>query len=149
MGAMASEIISLTIVYSTVYSGTDHRKHQSSSSLACVRGIPRWQVNSLHKGPVTRKMFIFDDVIISTSARLTRAFHEGTKHGWLNTPFKWQSTCNILSLTNVVDGKMRITLNVHPSVVTLVRFPHFFGQTADQMYFKRGRRAHYMSLQVW
>ena len=28
MGAMASQITSLTIVYSTVYSGTDQRKHQ-------------------------------------------------------------------------------------------------------------------------
>ena len=38
MGAMASQIISLTIVYSTVYSGADQRKQQSSTSLAFVRG---------------------------------------------------------------------------------------------------------------
>ena len=49
MEAMASEIISLTIVYSTVYSGADQRKHQSSASLAFVRGIHRWPVNSPHK----------------------------------------------------------------------------------------------------
>ena len=30
----------------------------------CVRGIHRWPVNSPHKGPVTRKMFPFDDVIM-------------------------------------------------------------------------------------
>ena len=60
MGAMASQITSLTIVYSTVYSGVDQRKHQSSASLAFVRGT----VNSPHKWPVTRKMFPFDDVII-------------------------------------------------------------------------------------
>ena len=41
MGAMASRITGLTIVYSTVYSGTDQRKHQSSASLAFVRGIHR------------------------------------------------------------------------------------------------------------
>ena len=64
MSAMASQITSLTIVYSTVYSGTDERKHQSSASLAFVRGIHRWPVNSPHKGPVTRKMFPFDDVIM-------------------------------------------------------------------------------------
>ena len=64
MGAMASKITSLTIVYSTVYSGTDQRKHQSSESLAFVRGIHRWPVNSLHKWPVTRKMFPFHDVIM-------------------------------------------------------------------------------------
>ena len=66
MGAMPSQNTSLTIVYSTVYSGADQRKHQSSASLAFVRGIHRWPVNSPHKWPVTRKMFPFDDVIIST-----------------------------------------------------------------------------------
>ena len=65
MGAMASQITSLTIVYSTVYSGADQRKHQNSASLAYVRGIHRWPVNSLHKWPVTRKMFPFYDVIMS------------------------------------------------------------------------------------
>ena len=64
MSTMASQITSLTIVYSTIYSGTDEIKHQSSASLAFVRGIHRWPVNSPHKGPVTRKMFPFDDVII-------------------------------------------------------------------------------------
>ena len=50
MGAMASQITSLKIVYSTVYSGADQRKHQSSESLAFVRGIHRWPVKSPHKG---------------------------------------------------------------------------------------------------
>ena len=65
MGVMASQINSLTIVYSTVYSGADQRKHQSGASLAFVRGIHRSPVNSPHKGPVTRKMFPFDDVIMT------------------------------------------------------------------------------------
>ena len=64
MTAMASQITSLTIVYPSVYSSADQRKHQSSASLAFVRGIHRWPVNSLHKGPVTRKLFPFDDVIM-------------------------------------------------------------------------------------
>ena len=63
MGAIASEIASLTIVYSTVYSDADQRKHQSSASLVFVQGIHRGPVNSQHKWPVTRKMFPFDDVI--------------------------------------------------------------------------------------
>ena len=65
MGAMTSQITSFTIIYSTVYSSADQRKHQSSTSLAFVRGIHRWLVNSPHKGPVTRKMFPFDDVIMT------------------------------------------------------------------------------------
>ena len=55
MGTMASQITSLTIVYSTGYSG---------ASLAFVRGIRRGPVNSPHKWLVTRKMFPFDDVIM-------------------------------------------------------------------------------------
>ena len=50
--------------YSAVYSSADQRKHQSSASLAFVRGIHRWPVNSPHKGAVTRKMFPFDYVIM-------------------------------------------------------------------------------------
>ena len=61
MGAMASQITSLMIVYSTVYSGADQRKHQSSASLAFVQGILWWSVNSPHKWPVTWKMFPFDN----------------------------------------------------------------------------------------
>ena len=64
MSAMASQITGVLIVCLNVCSVADQRKHQSSMSLAFVRGIHRWQVNSPHKGPVTRKMFPFDDVIV-------------------------------------------------------------------------------------
>ena len=56
MGAMASQITSLTIVYSTVHSGADQRNYQSPASLAFV--------NSPHKWPVTRKMSPFDNAIM-------------------------------------------------------------------------------------
>ena len=64
MTGIASQITSLKIVYSTVYSDADQRKHQSSASLAFARIIHRGRVNSPHKWPVTRKMFLFDDVIM-------------------------------------------------------------------------------------
>ena len=64
MSATASQITSLTIVYPIVYSGANQRKQQTSASLAFVRGMQRWPVNSPHKGPVTRKIFPCDDVII-------------------------------------------------------------------------------------
>ena len=67
MGAIASRITSLTIVYSTIYLDVDQRKHQSSASLAFVREIHRGPVNSPHNGPVTRKLFSFDDVIMTAS----------------------------------------------------------------------------------
>ena len=64
MTTMASQITSLTIVYSTVYSEADEWKYQSPASQFFVRGIHRWPVNSPHKGPVKRNMFPFDDVIM-------------------------------------------------------------------------------------
>ena len=64
MGVIVSQIVSLAIVYSTVYSDADQRKHQSSALLAFVWGIHRRPVNSPHKWLVTRKMFPFDDVIM-------------------------------------------------------------------------------------
>ena len=78
MGAIASPITSLTIVYWTVYSGTDQGEHQNSPSQAFVRVIDRSSVNSPHKGPVTRKMFPFDDVIMTrTYAQLRPDFELG------------------------------------------------------------------------
>ena len=44
-------------------------KHQRDASLAFVMGIHRWPVNSPHKGPVTRKMFPFEDVIVYYDSR--------------------------------------------------------------------------------
>ena len=70
MGALGSQIASLTIVYSTVYSGTDQRKHQSSASRAFLQGMHKW--------PVTRKMFPFGDVIKVTSIYI---LFTGEPHG--------------------------------------------------------------------
>ena len=72
--AMVSQITSLTIVYSTVYSGSDQRKRQSSASLAFVRGIHRWPMTMngdrwIPRIPVTRKIFPFNDVIMLCSIR--------------------------------------------------------------------------------
>ena len=64
MSAIASQITDVSTVCSTVCSGANRRKHRSSASLAFLRGTHRWPVDSPHKGPVTRKMFPFDDVIM-------------------------------------------------------------------------------------
>ena len=73
MSAITSQITGISIVYSTVCSGAGQRKHQSSVSLAFMRGIHRWPLNSLHKGPVTRKMFPFDDGIMNLNWVITAA----------------------------------------------------------------------------
>ena len=65
MRAMGSQVTGLANVCSTVYSGADQRKHQSSASLAFFRWNHRWPLSSPHKGPITRKIFRFDVVIMS------------------------------------------------------------------------------------
>ena len=90
MGTIAYQITSLTIVYSIVYSDADQRKHQSSALLAFVWGIHRGPVNSPHKWPVTRKMFLCDGVIMqhlvqvnnkNTNSPHPRSFVRGI-HRW-------------------------------------------------------------------
>ena len=85
MGAIASQITSLTIVYWFVYSDADQRKHQSSASLAFVRGNSpgtgefRGRVNSLHKWSVTRTMFSLHNVIMTCATwRLWLSDQEST-----------------------------------------------------------------------
>ena len=74
MSAMASQITGVSIVCSTICSGADQRKHRSSPPLAIVRGIHRWPVDSPHKGPVTGKVSLFDDVIMGWPAFERRRF---------------------------------------------------------------------------
>ena len=90
MGVKSTQIKGVSIVYSTVCSGADQRKPQTSVSLSLVRRIHRWPVNSPHKGPVTRKMFPFDDVIMI-------AWHS-SKHFRINKlPFeRWVHRDNLL-----------------------------------------------------
>ena len=90
MGTMASQITSLTIVYSFVYSGADQSKHQSSASLVFVWGIHRGPVNSPHKWPVTRKMFPFDDVIMNMGKISLLLFTINSQTKCLTILSKWK-----------------------------------------------------------
>ena len=100
MSVMASLITGVWIAYLTVSSGADQRKHQSSAWLVFARGIHRWPVNSPHKGPVTRKIFPFDDVIMQAlnerrySHFLGNTYHE-LKRRWLHTLFAVQAGVNL------------------------------------------------------
>ena len=64
ISAMASLMTGVSIVYTTVCSAVDERKRQSSASLAIAMEIHWWLVNYPHKGPATRKMLSFDDIMI-------------------------------------------------------------------------------------
>ena len=99
MGTIASRSASLTIKFSTVYSDVDQRKHQSSGSLAFVRGIHR------DKWPVTRKMFPFDDVVMSMAyLDLDPVMHihfAPYRHDL--SPF-----CERLDVTAMIRGELRL-----------------------------------------
>ena len=91
MSLIASQITSLTIVYTTVYSDVHQRKHQSSASLAFVRGIHRGPVNSPHKGPVTRKIFPFDDVIMDSPSVDSKATNQSNSTPHPQTKLNYHS----------------------------------------------------------
>ena len=95
MGAIASQITSLIIVYSIFYSDADQRKHQSSPSMAFVRGIHRGPVNSPHKWPVTRKMFPCDDVIMALSHRNTFIRSGVVSCGWWQDSYASWAVCSV------------------------------------------------------
>ena len=113
IGAMASKITGISIVYSTVYSGAHQRKHQSWASLAFVRGIHRWPVNYPHKEPVTRKMFPFDGAIMIEFTRVScylmiskpkLVFMSHTEiylHQWHYSDDTWASRCLIPPATRL------------------------------------------------
>ena len=108
MGATASQITSLTIVCTTVYSGADQRKHQSSASLVFVWGIHRGPLNSPHKWPVTQKMFSFDDVIMENPLHIAHMMETTQILNmnyaiWHKTSFATTSLQQILVFLNVAS----------------------------------------------
>ena len=111
MSAMASQITSLTIVYASVYSGTDQRKHQSSTSLAFVRRIHRWPVNSLHKGPITRKMFLSDDVIMYNALLISRSIF-APKNSEKTPGELWGESCEFIVSTKFKISSILIVFNI-------------------------------------
>ena len=129
MGAIASEITSLAIVYSTVYSDTDQRKHQSSASLAFVRAIHRWPVNSPHIWPVTKKSFYL----------MTSSCDEYKKQKRIG------STAVLITLGE--DGQVTVGNVPELSVIILIRFYLSWKYLAEKwifpiFYFKNQTESH-------
>ena len=110
MWTIKFQITSLTIVYSTVYSDADQRKHQSSASLAFARGIHRGPVNSPHKWPVTRKMFPFDDVIMMKNFGMQLPVHAELNKNAVEVNV-WVSNYMLMSFQEVIT---------HPCVISML-----------------------------
>ena len=86
MSAMASQITSVPIVCSNVCSGSGQRKHQSSASLAFVRGIHRWPVDSPHKGQLRGKCFH-----LMTSSCYANCHVDHIMHTTIKIKYSWQT----------------------------------------------------------
>ena len=114
MSAMASQITGVSIVCSTAGSGADQRKHQNSASLAFVRGIHRWTVNSPHKRPVTRKMLPFDDIIMCSE--------------WASMKHPWALTIGLkyYKLIHWPLGDVAVISKVYDDVIKWKHFPRYW-----------------------
>ena len=149
MGAIGSQITSLTIVYSTVYSGADQSKHQSSASLAFVWGIHRGPVNSPHKWPVTLKMFPFDDVIMDVPNFGAACLEGGHLNG--EDVLTWELSQNIF-LCLLLYGHCRnenFRLPRHGYCCGLCIIYHM-SVSLNSFHFERGKRLkEWLSDQYW
>ena len=109
---MASQFNSITVVYSTVYSDADQWKHQNAASLAFMRGIHRWPVNSPHKGPVTRKMFR-----LMTSSWTLGHLHEqcSLQRNICLLGYRWFRTMRWLQKWQIQNGRCEISRHLKSS----------------------------------
>ena len=133
MGAIATQITSLMVVYSTVYSDADQGKHQSSASLAFVWGIHRGPVNSPHKWPVTRKCFHlmtsswYLRIKCEISANIYNDIWERNVY-YKSTPAReiLRKTCNVVIGAVAGDGTAPRDVRPSAGAVTTTKY-HFKG----------------------
>ena len=128
LSAMASQIASVSIVYSTVCSGADQREHQSFASLAFVMGIYRWPVDSPHNGPVIQKMFPFDDVIIWPHSNLINNISLLTAN-WITASVEFISiknaTSKYIKLSKFVK---KVWIPAYHNILIFVMFVQYFNE---------------------
>ena len=120
------QITGVSMVFSTICSGADQRKHQSCASLAFVKGSHRWPVNSLHRGPVTQKMFPFDDVIMfhmmtSCNGFLHyRSFHQSLVDSLNKRPVMWTFGVSLILVRTSCWTKTRVAGDHQINVTTRI-----------------------------
>ena len=121
ISAMASQITSLTIVYS-------RRRSKKTSKLSVTGlfwGIHRWPMNCPHKGPVTRKMFPFDDVIMIRTSRSPGYFCDGDGIHWLPLPLWSHISWHLQSqrTDTIIEITRRTGCSDHDDVIKWKHFP--------------------------
>ena len=136
MSTMVSQITSRTIVYSTIYWSADQRKQQSSTSLAFVWGIHRLPVNSPHKGPVTRKKFPFDDVIIDEGKPQDLSISKGG--GGISLPLPWALIDLGPLLLTWINFNPSMDVTTYPVKYGMKLLFHFQTSTAVSLKFGNG-----------
>ena len=93
------------------------KKNQRPASLAFVRGVHRWPVNSPYKWPLTRKMFPFDDVIMHyVIIQLVRLIPD-------NNPANWRSRSATVRFTCARNSVFPRKINFCADVERMVCFP--------------------------
>ena len=107
MSTMASQITSLTIVYSTVYARCRSKKLQTSASLAFVRGIHRSPVNSPHKRPLMQKKFPFDGTIINFGSATKGALKHCSDVTWTSWCLRPLATWAFIQHFGLTSQKLR------------------------------------------
>ena len=127
MSAITSQITGVSIVCWAVCSGADRRN--SKASLAYVRGIHRWPVDSPHKGSVIRRMSSFDDVIMAsiwnvndmdrTSLSLTTTKHNNARIIYIIPRVTWE----VSGLKMLFQNKNLRILSY--KVNSILFFPHY------------------------
>ena len=141
MSAMGSQITGVSIVCAAVCSGTGQRKYQSSASPAFFMGIYRWQVDSPHKGPVTRKMFPLDDVIIIHQYKNTTKYEPCAYFGDVLCIH-----CDdvVLHVGGATDGQAKSTSSSDHAVKTGLKYP--LSLTTSQQHFVVIQHLHSLTL---
>ena len=133
MSTMASQITSVTFVYSTDCSGADQINIKALGQWPFMRGIHQWLVNSSPKGPVTRKMFLFDDVIMLFCATISLLKWCTICMGDLSYGFQWIKFPSMLSMhvqswTEPFSLKNCYSFNIEPYCFDVCKY-HWCPQT--------------------
>ena len=122
MSAMASQITSLTIVYSAVYSRRRSKKTSKLRVTGLCEGNSPVTGNSPHKGPAKRKLLLFDDVILIYIIYISLCVKTSINQGVARNPFNYIPGIFVCILSVTITF-----INVSRSKLFHVKWNHFHG----------------------